>query len=1036
MSVILGEHDKHIKDPVWVCVQKALEKRLKDLEAKGPSAELELSKKRYTGLTYKDVSIEPATLVKDGEVVVCIAVRKTGFARVDIAIEKCTIKDVFDVFNISYKTTETEEQFFQLVDDLTAAEGNLVYRKDTDEMVIVLKNIENIKKDVLNLLNDIFFNKITWDEYPELQDKFSGVVTLIDPSIPDTALKVASQKDINDAKNKYTLETKVVSLADGKMTTNIYARDADGNKVTPTSWEIQNPTESSNMENIETTHEVIEDGKCLSASWVYNADASIDRMFMVKGELSVDGEKHIYEVTYSASKVERKTTNFKQLDRHHVEITFTFDPSLGTVSSIGRYCFKGEGILEMDSGYVLKVESIDPATLKINGPYGYIPDVPAERSFSGRFILVNEMNRQVKYDTYKDPIWIYSLLPPEEKEQPEITYIKSEFDEETSVVHCEVECIFKSNGAGVVDPKIEIETLVDGKVVDYEITNEQMVDDKIYKFDVESPDFENKDVELTIVAKYSFPEYIGIADQTVSAEVEVKQPHEHLLEVNASDLKLGVLTVTGTLEGADPESWSYSNIKAKGFDLEPIDTKVDGNAYTLRFQLDPKAPTDSNISGAITNGDQTVEFTKDITRSPVFFNQHYGSNLTPSLAAVNFGFSDDGVNPSNLINGDVAKVYYTEDGVQKEFIGAAYKGRVTGSTTYQIRFDVPTFKEFTEGTMKVWVDDITVPNSSVYTNAFFSCYMPVPEGATGILAIPESLEKTDVPNQYAGKIKFVFNDEKRTPINKPYVEGDVRVNGEVWNSSNIKASEGGYLLTLNKADDLEVETITVQGQGSASEYIGNPSVKFEQRYGWKGGKGVVSNWGRMEYSSALGNLRLIDENGNSVYVNKWETKSIEPGVWSTNNIVNGTNDLYGVCTLRMSSSGLGVPNKATTTMVLLADGVEYTVSDEFDYVPVDVGEVTAAYDRENDNAILTVKLPADGIDSSKLIVQRDYEYVGKDGPNTHNWIRDAAIVDEKTVTFTCRVYGKDDTNYTIWFANADEKFSSKSVNVSLIVPKE
>lgn len=78
-----------------------------------------------------------------------------------------------------------------------------------------------------------------------MQDKFSGFVTLIDPSIPDTILKVASQKDINDAKNKYTLETKVVSLADGKMTANIYARDADGNKVTPTSWEIQNPTESS-----------------------------------------------------------------------------------------------------------------------------------------------------------------------------------------------------------------------------------------------------------------------------------------------------------------------------------------------------------------------------------------------------------------------------------------------------------------------------------------------------------------------------------------------------------------------------------------------------------------------------------------------------------------------------------------------------------------------------------------------------------------------------------------------------------------------
>lgn len=338
--------------------------------------------------------------------------------------------------------------------------------------------------------------------------------------------------------------------------------------------------------------------------------------------------------------------------------------------------------------------------------------------------------------------------------------------------------------------------------------------------------------------------------------------------------------------------------------------------------------------------------------------------------------------------------------------------------------------------MKVWVDDVTVPNSSVYTDATFSCHMPVPEGATGIIAIPESLEKTDVPNQYAGKIKFVFNDEKRTPVDKPYISGDVKVNGETWNSSNIKANEGGYLLTINRADDIEVDTILVEGKGEAAEYIGSPGINFEQRYGWTDGHGLVANWGRMEYRSTVGGLRIIDEKGNTTYVNKWEIKSIEPGVWSTSSIANGTNNVYGLCTLEMNSTNLGVPNKATTNMVLLADGVEYTLSHEFDYVPVDVGVITAEYDKENDEAILTVKLPADGIDSSKLIVQRDYQYVGNGGPNTHNWIRNTTIVDEKTVTFNCRVYSKGDTDYTIWFANADEKFSSKSVPVSLIVPKE
>ena len=1031
-KIIIG-HDKHIKDPVWTCVQKALEERLKNLEINGPKEELDLAKKRYTGLTYKDVSIEPATLVKDDKVVVCIAVRKTGFARVDVEIEKQDILDVFKTFNVLVRNTSTVDEFKSFLDKEVTKPGYLINRIDTDQLVILLPSTENLKENIIELLGDIFFSKITWDEFSSLVEFYSGDLTINDPSIEDTVIKVTSQKDYNESINKFTVDSKVVSLANGKMTANIYLLDKDGNKVTPTDWVVNDPNKSTDLISTQTTQEIIEDGQCMVVSWEYNTDALTDRTYMAQGSMNVDGGMYSYNITHVAPKVLRLSGAVKQLNETEAKITLTYDSEQGTIDVDKAYTIKGDE-LEGEEATAGNIDSSLLGTVSFVGPYAYDPNNGALRYFTGHVILKNELDRQVAFNTFNSPTWRYKLLPPSDGHTVVLTEIDNTYDDITKLASYKVGYNFQPNDEDVLNPGVSIVTKVGGEVVDCEIIDKDLSQNQLLSFSVKYENPENNDQPLETTVTFSFPEYLGVPDTSITMATEVKQL---AMEVEVSDLKLGVLTVKGTHPKAQDDKWSYENIDGVGFELNPISAEVVDGVYVLQLQLKSNAPVKSNISGVLVNGTDKISFQKEIERKTIFFNQYSGYTRNTSTAFADLGLPGDKSLANNIINAPTAKLEYTEGGEKKTFDSEVKSGSAIDAETYRMTLTCPQFSEYARVVTKLWVDDKTIPNSSTYVDCFFEGLVPLPEGATGIIAEPESLDATDVKFQYAGKIKFFFNDPAKTPVVDPLISGDVELNGAPWNYVGMYATETGYDLKFNRLDETVVDTLFVRGKCAANGYMSRPEILFEQRYGYTGGNQLVTEWDNMVKSSVNGTFRVIDEKGNTTYVNEWEVKGFEPGIWGGTGplkIRKIQKGLLGETSLSAHINTVNKPDSAATNIVILADGVEYTSRTEFDYIPVDPGEVSVVYDKERNLGVWTVKLPEDGITSDKLVVQRDYTYgEAAGGSNTFNWIRDAKIIDEKTVTFTTYVANKSSTNYEVWFSNADVKCSSHSVRTTLVI---
>ena len=439
----------------------------------------------------------------------------------------------------------------------------------------------------------------------------------------------------------------------------------------------------------------------------------------------------------------------------------------------------------------------------------------------------------------------------------------------------------------------------------------------------------------------------------------------------------------------------------------------------------------------LVNGTDEIAFSKEIERKTIFFNQYSGSSSSVSMASMNIGVMGDETSANNLICRPTALLTYTEAGTSKTFDSEIKSAVARDEDMYRITFTAPQFSEAVSVTNNLWIDDKTVPNSSTYMDGSFEGLMPMPTGATGVIAEPESLDATDVKFQFDGRIKFFFNDPAKTPVTKPSISGKVKLNGTLWNSVTITETGTGYGLKFNRLDETVIETLLMEGESGAYGYIGYPKVTFEQRYGYTGGKQLVTEWGNMVKYDTPGVFRVIDEKGNTVYVNKWEVKGFEPGIWGGTGplkITKGAYGLYGTSELGMHIVSLNKPDSGATNIVVLADGVEYTSRTEFDYIPVDPGEVSVVYDKEKDLAVFTVKLPEDGITSDKFVVQRDYTYGASDGgSNTFNWIRDAKAIDEKTVTFTCYVMSKASTDYEVWFSNSDVKCSSRSVRTTLTI---
>lgn len=119
-----------------------------------------------------------------------------------------------------------------------------------------------------------------------------------------------------------------------------------------------------------------------------------------------------------------------------------------------------------------------------------------------------------------------------------------------------------------------------------------------------------------------------------------------------------------------------------------------------------------------------------------------------------------------------------------------------------------------------------MPNSSTYMDGIFQGLIPMPVGATGIIAESESLDTTDVKFQFDGKIKFFFNDPAKTPVDKITISGSVRLNDVTWNDVGITETTTGYGLKFNRLDETVVDTLLMEGTANAYGYIGGGSNTF------------------------------------------------------------------------------------------------------------------------------------------------------------------------------------------------------------------
>lgn len=171
MIIVSGTNSKKINDPVFLSARKFMQDRLAKLEAQGPSAELDLEKARYTGLTAKDVQIEPpVTFTNDNNIVRCCFVsRKTGFFRADIEVEHVEIDAIFAEFNVT--VTEYTDQD-TMVAKIRSGEqvAGVVYIRDVARYGLVLSQADATPEYIMALMGDIYWDRIvanpTDDENP------------------------------------------------------------------------------------------------------------------------------------------------------------------------------------------------------------------------------------------------------------------------------------------------------------------------------------------------------------------------------------------------------------------------------------------------------------------------------------------------------------------------------------------------------------------------------------------------------------------------------------------------------------------------------------------------------------------------------------------------------------------------------------------------------------------------------------------------------------------------------------------------------
>lgn len=221
-DIVIFDNSKDIKDPVWTCVKQALEKRMKMLEEGGyeTSDEFALAKERYTGLTFRDVTIEEPIYFTDGRVQVCMVSRKTGFGRVDILIEKVSFLDVAREFGLKILQVNTRKQLENLI-EVGSVQENLIHLAYSDEYVMMIPGVD-IKAEVETKLEHIFFINATMSTSPlDYSNYTTAVLNLRDPSIPDTPIKVIKVNEVRDLILANEVEIRPTQVTPYALTENV-----------------------------------------------------------------------------------------------------------------------------------------------------------------------------------------------------------------------------------------------------------------------------------------------------------------------------------------------------------------------------------------------------------------------------------------------------------------------------------------------------------------------------------------------------------------------------------------------------------------------------------------------------------------------------------------------------------------------------------------------------------------------------------------------------------------------------------------------
>lgn len=187
MITVSGINSKKINDPVFLSARKFMVDRIAKLEAKGPSAELNLAKQRYTDLRHEDVMIEPPVSFNSGIVRCCFLSRKTGFFRADIEVEKVLLKPIFEEFSVKVTEYADVNALVTAVKAGTQTEG-VIYLTGTSKYGVVVPAAKGNPDDVMKAMGNIYWDKVAVTKADSMDptNKNSGTFTVeainIDPT--------------------------------------------------------------------------------------------------------------------------------------------------------------------------------------------------------------------------------------------------------------------------------------------------------------------------------------------------------------------------------------------------------------------------------------------------------------------------------------------------------------------------------------------------------------------------------------------------------------------------------------------------------------------------------------------------------------------------------------------------------------------------------------------------------------------------------------------------------------------------------------